>query len=551
MSNESESSEYLYKTPCDSCSSSDALAVYSDGHTFCFSCSKWEAGSNSDGASKVSRKEESFNPSFIDGICKALPSRSISEETCSKFGYQVGKDSKGKNVQVANYYKDGVKVAQHTRDKDKDFKWLGESKGVELFGQHLWREGGKMVTITEGEIDAMSVSQLQNNKWPVVSLPSGINGAVKALKANLEWLERYDSIVLMFDNDPPGTQAAEAVAKAVQDCASLFTPGKCKVARLPLKDANEMLCEGRGGEVIQAIWDAKEYRPDGLVGIDDLLAELYKPIVQGLPWFLGGLTELTFGRRYGEVYGFGAGTGIGKTDLFTQQIEYDIFTLDQKVGLIFLEQQPTETVVRIAGKHVGKRLHVPDGSWTIEERNAAVERLRGKVVLYNSFGQTDWDVIAAKINYMAVSEGIRLFYFDHLTATADTSNERESLEQTMKEMAGLAMRLQIIIHFVSHLATPEGKPHEEGGRVSIKHFKGSRSIGFWSYFMFGLERDQQSDDPIARSITTLRVLKDRFTGQATGKLLFLKYDGETGRLYESSEGIPESNPFATSSPDNF
>jgi twinkle protein len=54
----------------------------------------------------------------------------------------------------------------------------------------------------------------------------------------------------------------------------------------------------------------------------------------------------------------------------------------------------------------------------------------------------------------------------------------------MKEMAALANELQIIILFVSHLTTPEGKPHEEGGRVTIRHFKGSRAIGFWSHFMF-------------------------------------------------------------------
>jgi twinkle protein len=105
----------------------------------------------------------------------------------------------------------------------------------------------------------------------------------------------------------------------------------------------------------------------------------------------------------------------------------------------------------------------------------------------------------------------------------------------MKEMAALANELQIIIVFVSHLATPEGKPHEEGGRVMIRHFKGSRTIGFWSYFMFGMERDQQAEDENARQRTTFRVLKDRYTGQATGSVVTLVYDKDTGRL---AEGAP-------------
>jgi twinkle protein len=64
----------------------------------------------------------------------------------------------------------------------------------------------------------------------------------------------------------------------------------------------------------------------------------------------------------------------------------------------------------------------------------------------------------------------------------------------------------------------------------IRHFKGSRSIGFWSYFMFGLERDQQAEDVMESRKTTFRILKDRYTGQATGKCIDLGYIPETGRI---------------------
>ena len=339
----------------------------------------------------------------------------------------------------------------------------------------------------------------------------------------------------MFDMDEPGRKAA-------QECAELFAPGKAKIAYLPSKDANECLLAGQEREVINAIWNAKPYRPDGLVTVDDILPELGKPPVEGLPWWLESLTRITLGRRYGEVYGFGAGTGVGKTDFLLQQVEYDTTTLGLKVGLMFLEQKPIETLVRVAGKRAGKRFHVPDGSWTLEERIEAVKEFNDKVTLYDSFGQTDWDVLVSKIRFMASANGIRIFYIDHLTAMADPASERESLEQIMKDMAGIANELQIIIHFVSHLTAPDkGPTHEEGGRVSIRHFKGSRSIGFWSYFMFGLERNTQAEDTDTRNTVTIRVIKDRHTGQSTGTTLFLGYDRETGRLFER-EGEHE-NPF--------
>jgi twinkle protein len=81
--------------------------------------------------------------------------------------------------------------------------------------------------------------------------------------------------------------------------------------------------------------------------------------------------------------------------------------------------------------------------------------------------------------------------------------------------------------------------------VSIKHFKGARAIGFWSYFMFGLERNQQSENAEDRETTVFRVLKDRYTGQATGALIALGYDKVTGRLYDKhSDFTPEADPEA-------
>lgn len=473
-----------------------------------------------------------MNADLIQGEVKPLPKRGITEETCAKFGYSVGAHQ-GVTYQIAPYYKAGKLSAQKLRTSAKQFSTRGDFKDVELFGQHLWREKGKLVVVTEGEIDCLTVSQLQGNKWPVVSLPNGAPSAKKAIQNNIAWLEQFESVVLMFDMDEPGQLALE-------ECAPLFSPGKCKVARLPLKDANKMLEEGRGSEVIDAIWGAKTYRPDGLVSFSEIMERIKKPIEKGISWWLDELTELTYGRRYGELYAFGAGTGVGKTDFLTQQIAYDIHELGLKVGLLFLETPVEELGRRVAGKIVGKLFHVPDAGWTVEELESAVALLEEKGTLYDSFGQADWDVVKAHIRYMAVSQGIRVFYLDHLTALADTSDERSSLEQIMKEMAGLAHELDVMIHYVSHLSTPEGKPHEEGGRVMIRHFKGSRAIGFWSHFMFGLERNQQAEEEVHRQTTTFRVLKDRYTGRGTGEVIYLGYDPTTGRLSSTDNPFEES-----------
>jgi len=471
------------------------------------------------------------------GEIKALVKRGIHEATCAKWKYQVG-EFKDSTVQIANYYDPEGRaiVAQKVRWPNKDFKFIGSPKEAGLYGQWLWREGGKMVVITEGEIDALTVSQLQGNKWPVVSVQNGSQGAKKSLQKQLEWLEKFETIVLMFDNDDPGN-------KAVEECVQLFSPGKAKVARMPLKDANEMLQAGRGAEVIDAIWGAKPYRPDGVVSIADLKEKVLEKVEVGMPWPWETLTAATYGRRYGEVYALGAGTGVGKTDVFTQIIKHTAVDLGETCGVIYLEQPVVETARRIAGKVAGKRFHVPDGSWTEEELATAFHVLEesGNVVLYDHFGSSEWETVKSRMRYMAAGLGVKHIFLDHLTAlAAGAEDERKELENIMAEMAGMAQELKFCLYFISHLATPEGRPHEEGGRVMIRHFKGSRAIGFWSHFMFGLERNQQEEDETQRHLTTFRILKDRYTGQGTGQVFHLKYDAETGLLHESDD---LSNPF--------
>ncbi|OHB39602.1 MAG: DNA primase [Phenylobacterium sp. RIFCSPHIGHO2_01_FULL_70_10] len=480
------------------------------------------------------------------GEVRALTARKITEETCRKFNYRVATLSDGRTVQIAPYYdENGQLIAQKVRPKNKDEMFSIGPVTSRLFGQHLWSQGGKKIVVTEGEIDALTVSQVQGNKWPVVSVPNGANGAAKALKRHLEWLSSFEEVILMFDMDEQGRAAAE-------ECAQLFEPGKAKIATLPHKDPNECLQKGDAEAIINGIWRAAPYRPDGIITLADVREEAIRPAEMGKPWFLPRLTELTYGRREGELYGFGAGTGAGKSDFFTQQAAFDVVELQEPVGLFFLEQPCPETAQRLAGKVHGKPFHIPGEAWTVEELTQAIDQLdaTGRVFLYQHFGQSDWDRIKTRIRFLRVSQGVRHIYLDHLTALADPSNEKESLETLMAELAGLAQELGLIVHYISHLTTPDGTPHEEGGRVTLRQFKGSRAIGFWTYFAFGLERNQTHEDPEQRTITTLRCLKDRYTGRANGEVILLKYDQATTRLAEYSPAQEEVRRSFMDEPDD-
>ena len=198
---ESES-EFVQHTPCEACGSSDAKAVSPDGHSYCFSCMDYSKESETDVASNISA--DPSDTSLIQGSFAALAKRGITEKTCRKFGYQIG-TYKGSPVHIAPFHDSkGALCAQHIRFPNKDFSWIGSAKQATLFGQQLWRDSGKMVVITEGEIDCMSISQLQDNRWPVVSIRSGAWGAKKDIAKAVDWLNGFESVVLAFDIDDPG-----------------------------------------------------------------------------------------------------------------------------------------------------------------------------------------------------------------------------------------------------------------------------------------------------------------------------------------------------------
>jgi twinkle protein len=467
--------------------------------------------------------------SLIEGEFRALPPRGLSRDACAKFGVRVGK--LGQDTVLAMDYRDnnGVVVAQKVRGADKSFTILGDAKQMSLFGKHLWPAKGKRIVITEGELDAVALCQMQDLRWPVVSVPNGAQNARKAILKELPWLDGYDEIILAFDAD-------EAGRKAATECAYVLPPGKARIAEfVGFKDANEALILGEDKAILRAVWDARTWRPDGVVSLKDIRDRVMKPLEQGRPWPWPTMDAATFGRRKGEVIGFGAGTGIGKTDLFTQVITADV-KAGIKCGVIYMEQGVGETGRRLAGKMVQKVFHVPDGSWTQEEFVAAWDALEATdlVVLYDNFGAMDWDTIKAQINYMVNVEGCEHIFMDHLTAlVAGVDDPTKTLDRILSEMSAMA-KDKFVFHYISHLTTPTGKSHEEGGRVSSSHFRGSRAIAFWSHFMFGLERDTQAEDPDERAVSTLRCLKDRNTGRAAGMTLALRYDTSTGMLSETS-----------------
>ena len=250
-------STFVQHEPCPSCGSSDNLARYSDGHAVCFSggCNHYEHGHGQIGQVAQRKPMRSLE---MTGVIAAIPDRRISQSTCQRYGVTVEYGTDGQIVKHHYPYhnKDtGAVTGTKVRiTETKSFYATGEFNEAGLFGQQAFKGGGKYITITEGEADALAVNEMFDGKWPVVSIRSGAAGAAKDIKANLEWLETFDNVVICFDNDKAGQEAAKSVL-------DLFTPNKAKNVTLPAKDAGDMLKSNQVQAFVKEWWNAKDLSP--------------------------------------------------------------------------------------------------------------------------------------------------------------------------------------------------------------------------------------------------------------------------------------------------
>ena len=122
-----------------------------------------------------------------------------------------------------------------------------------------------------------------------------------------EFRRNFKEIIFVPDSDEAGEKAADAVAK--------IDPA-VKIAKLDGKDPNDMLMKGRKKALRNSVlFNAEVKKLDKVCTVDDVMEDAMKMPEWGLSWPWPSLTKATFGYRRKEIYGLGAGVGIGKDSL--------------------------------------------------------------------------------------------------------------------------------------------------------------------------------------------------------------------------------------------
>lgn len=434
----------------------------------------------------------------------------------------------------------GKLVSFKVKMLNKKVMWsVGENINIDLYGwERAKKAGGKTLYITEGEEDcqALRLMLMQMNKgtdyakfdYAIVSLNNGAHNAVSEISKQLEEInETWPQVVLVFDQDRQGQDAArEVVSKLLPNAM---------IARLPCKDANACLIEGRMKAVRDAVlFNVKKSVPSNIRTADSLLEEALQPVEWGVstPW--PEIDAIIYGARKKEVWGVGGGTGCGKTTLAHELGAHFHHKHNWRTLAILMEETGAESVRNFASKIDSIPYNTPGLEYDKERFTQTVRSISNNILMYNhdeiSDPHSTWEGIKTTIRVNGTN--LDFVLIDNLTAMSEglTATEKnEFIGKVAKESVDLATKFDLTIALFSHLNPPEKgkKSHENGGRVHESQFTGSRALQRYCHLMWGFERNKTAVDPNC-SVTT--IIKNRKYGK-TGRVRTY-YDANTARLLQ-------------------
>ena len=530
----------LHKEQCKDCAkqgkdtSKDNLAVYSDGQTHCFSCGKHgfvKDNKHETVQTNTKKDDDSWIHDYRGEFC-SLTDRNLRAETLEKFKVKCEKDADGKIIKhhYPYYNQKGEMVGMKTRlvDSKKFFCSGNASSDNQLFGQNLFQAGGKFVTVLEGEIDALSGFEASGSRWANVSVGVGVQ-CVANIKANLEWLDSFETVVICFDNDEVGRESAQKIAP-------LLGPNKCKILTLAkYKDVSDYVSNNDSKAYIDEWWNySKEYTVSGVATVEDMrnaLLDYRDTELIPLPESFGNLNYMMRGGiARGELVSIIAHTSIGKTTILNELIYHFATKTKEKIGCFMVEDSIDETIRKVVSVSTGENLQL------VKPKELNVDSIMdealdigfaSRIQLHNDGGGSiDLEEMFSKIRYFVKGLNCTVILVDPLhTAIKNLSNE--NIEEVMDRFIKLCKETKVAVILSTHTRKPDDGSHPH--KISEYDVKGSGAIPQACHTNILFSRDKLAEDEYTKNSTRIRIPKLRRTGQ-TGEGGWTYFNPNIARL---------------------
>jgi twinkle protein len=457
-----------------------------------------------------------YTPKRIEqaGNGKFVAMRGITERTMEDFGVLTYDDRQ------EYVYPSGGKKVRTLREKG--FYAKDGFKGDELFGMNFFTAGcSKIVTITEGELDALSVAQMLKSSYtnPVVSLPSATPSR-KLWENCKDWLNSFDKIVLSVDTDEAGNAVADKIAK-------LFPNKVYRVPHETYKDANEFLQAGKGNDFKSAWWNARKYTPENILNTTDQFLSLYNdtPEHQYVETGIVALDDKILGLMQGHFTVIKAPTGIGKTEVM-RFLEYNMLQKGIPIAAWHLEETKLRSLLGLVSYDCKENLTRRD---LIDEKKAhdrvvkSIESLTKDENFYQFYlgdGQGTEELLE-QIRFFREACGVRYVFFEPIQDVVAGKNEaskEEILADLSVRLSKIAAELNVGIVTIAH-TNDDGDP------------KYCKMIGQRASVIIDLYRDKESDDVEERNTTHITVQKNRPCSEE-GRAGKMRFNPDTFTLRE-------------------
>jgi len=514
--------------PCPCGVSSDAYSIDVNGKGHCFrgDCGKFFRGDKEikrgeRDLEEVEELEGTFTSDFI-------AHRGISADTFKKYGVRTKINTEtNEPVNVAFFYPNGaIKVCKWGVHGSQPGKWhtVGDYSASTLFGKNMFDKGSKrVITITEGEYDALSVYEIIRDETAAVSVRSSAS-ARSDCKAEYDYINSFDKIIINFDSDGPGQEAAKKVA-------SLFDFKKVFNLKLEKhKDANAYREADESKNYYDAWRGVKRYTPDSLLStMAEFSHALKSKREERLATYpFQQLQSMLHGLHRGEVVVIKAEEGVGKTEVFRAIENHVLKTTKHPIGLIHLEEDNGQTLRAMAGYFSGTAVLHPEAPASDEEVEKILKQIIGdndnRFVLHSSFDVEDEDAFIDNMRFMVAACECEVIFFDHISWLATGSedkgdDERKRLDRISQRLKLLCKELGFCLVMISHV-NDDGKT------------RGSRNISKVANTVISLKRDKT--DPEERLKTFFMVEKARLIGSKEGPAGFGVYDEDNLMLVDPS-----------------
>ena len=447
------------------------------------------------------------------------PDRGLTKSTMEFFGVETGIDKDGKSVTHTYPYLNGVKT--RVLPKEAFYSTPGFKAEI-LFGMDKFNKGSaKAITITEGELDAMSIYQMMGD-YPVVSLPSA-NPSSKFYEKCKDYLASFPKIILSIDNDGKSDHVAAKLA-------AMFPNKVYQVPHDIHKDANEFLMGGAADKFKSAWWNAKKFTPENVFNTTEDFLGIYsekddsKYISTGITAF----DDICLGLMQGHFTIFQAPEGIGKTE-FMRMLEYNILANhnDIPIAICHMEESKKRSLLGLVSYHLKDNLTrqelVDEKGKDAQVKEAITTLTKNEKLFQFTLGVDDDPLdLLDQIRYFATACDCKYIFFEPIQDLGYSRHGDETLESFLSslstKLARLATELNVGIVSIAH--------ENDDGQI-----RDCRMIGKRASVVVQLKRDKMNEDNEKKNLTDLLVTKNR-PASMTGHAGTLRFDPDTFVLEE-------------------